>query len=712
MSSSKESVVLIIDTGVSVAQKPDNASKSFLDLSLEAASVIVERRLFQESKDDVAVILVGSAVTNNSLGYEGVNVIERGLAPADWDLITFLREHVEASDEEPDWLDGVTVACDLLKRESGVEYGKNKYTEMSLILFSDMASGADLDQLDVIIKGMNMLEKVTFTCVCPDSLVQDEDDETGDNGDTNDNPYDNPQPSTSRGEPSKLTKKRQLPKKPVTLIQKQNREALIQFVNARPEHNSINGIENDILEQLLFRKKRMEKPWPWKVMLEISSDIRINTTGFCWKRREKPKAWKRCLAKGGEEELQAVTKYYRDTGNDEDEQEEVTAEEVIMGYRFGQEIVSISEDDEEAAKFDGGPKSMKLFGFLSRDQLRMHQFVGDGCMAFMPSEGDGNSIRAWSALISAMQELNMVAVVRKVYNRNSAPRLGALIPEENEEGEVFLCYVELPFAEDIKQLEFPSLPTVSDEQQNLMDNLVDCMSLVQEFEDGGVLDVLDQSQVMDPSTQYLFQSLSFRARNPGRVLPAPGDHILNSLMSEQQAEIDRCSAPVLERIKEKFSTKINEKALNKRKRSDNDEDETAKRARTAQDDVTEVGTVTPVEDFRFLLSHTVSNNTTFATVSHQLESVIINLLNSTFAASINNKVLACLTVYREECISRRSPQLYNEFMKKVKSSLGDNTKLLLDVAEDNLGLILDSEAPGGVEQKDAGEFLIPPDVNN
>ena len=122
--------------------------------------------------------------------------------------------------------------------------------------------------------------------------------------------------------------------------------------------------------------------------------------------------------------------------------------------------------------------------------------------------------------------------------------------------------------------------------------------------------------------------------------------------------------------------------------------------------------MTPVEDFRFLLSHTVSNNTTFATVSHQLESVIINLLNSKFAASINNKVLACLTVYREECISRRSPQLYNEFMKKVKSSLGDNTKLLLDVAEDNLGLILDSEAPGGMEEKEAEEFLIPPDVNN
>ena len=49
-------------------------------------------------------------------------------------------------------------------------------------------------------------------------------------------------------------------------------------------------------------------------------------------------------------------------------------------------------------------------------------------------------------------------------------------------------------------------------------------------------------------------------------------------------------------------------------------------------------------------------------------------------------------------------------MRKVKEKCeGENEKILLEIAEANLGLIADSEVRGGVEEREAAEFLMPPD---
>ena len=74
---------------------------------------------------------------------------------------------------------------------------------------------------------------------------------------------------------------------------------------------------------------------------------------------------------------------------------------------------------------------------------------------------------------------------------------------------------------------------------------------------------------------------------------------------------------------------------------------------------------------------------------------------------MSSKILACLTAYREECVAKTLPHLYNEFLKKLKSNLGDAGKLLLDIAESNVGLIADSEVAGGVSDTEAMQFLLP-----
>lgn len=56
--------------------------------------------------------------------------------------------------------------------------------------------------------------------------------------------------------------------------------------------------------------------------------------------------------------------------------------------------------------------------------------------------------------------ITMIMVIllsRRVYNRATAPRLGVLAPEFDDEGGLVLSYVDLPFAEDRRELQFAPL---------------------------------------------------------------------------------------------------------------------------------------------------------------------------------------------------------------------------------------------------------------
>ena len=354
---------------------------------------------------------------------------------------------------------------------------------------------------------------------------------------------------------------------------------------------------------------------------------------------------------------------------------------------------------------------MTLFGFLSRQEIKIHQLVGDGCMVFMPSEGDGNSQRAWSALIQAMLELDMVAIVRKVYNKSSAPRLGALIPEYNEDGDIMLIFVELPFAEDLKQMEFPSLPKPNEEQVEAMDDLVDQMMLSEVDDEGNELNnCFEPSEMLNPNIQYQYQCIRHRALHPGMILPSPDEHILNILRVPE--EIESAAEPAFERIRELFKTKVIESSANKKRKltdNDNNEDDDNKKAKTDNNKATEVGTASPLEDFHYLLSHSITNNTSFELIAHQLELVIMKLLSSNYGGNIFRKIEECLRALREECCSRGKPKIYNDFIKKVKASLDPSSKMWLDIIEANLGLIANSEVAGGVNDQEAADFMMPPE---
>ena len=135
--------------------------------------------------------------------------------------------------------------------------------------------------------GIKMMENLEFTFIGP-TWRNEEENKTDD---------ESPDESSSRGEPSKLTRKRLYPTKTASRVQATNGLIIDQLVQVTDGDTST---LDEALEAMLFKQKKIKKPWPWKVCFSLGPDIKINTTGYIMTRRENPKPWKRCLAKGGE----------------------------------------------------------------------------------------------------------------------------------------------------------------------------------------------------------------------------------------------------------------------------------------------------------------------------------------------------------------------------------------------------------------------------
>ena len=58
---------------------------------------------------------------------------------------------------------------------------------------------------------------------------------------------------------------------------------------------------------------------------------------------------------------------------------------------------------------------MTVLGFMPRTEIRRQLLLGDGAMTFQPVEDDENSATALSALAFALLDLEMAAVVRRVF---------------------------------------------------------------------------------------------------------------------------------------------------------------------------------------------------------------------------------------------------------------------------------------------------------
>ncbi|XP_048780641.2 X-ray repair cross-complementing protein 5-like isoform X2 [Ostrea edulis] len=699
----KEAIAIVLDIGPSMNNAPPG-EETPMQTAVDAIKMILQRKMFSESKDEVSLVLFGTPGTDNPLSddesYENIS-IARPLGLVDFDFLQQVQNDITPSNISADFIDALVVAMDHLVNAT---QGKKGFGFKRLILLSDLGGEFGDDQIDTIIAGIKN-SGTELNVIGPD--IDD-----GDDDDDDDSQKPGPSGAANGHQKGKTAQQR-------------NGEAMLKRILQEVDGECYNFSE--ALPALSYFQMRQVRPTPWKVQLEITSEVRIPVCSYIKIKDFKVKSFKKVYAKDEDADIDTLRTYHK---NDEEETE-VEKEDIVEGHRYGTTLVPMSEDDKLNMKYKA-EKCLKALGFTKMENVKRHHFMGDNTHYVVADKDDEAASVALSSLINALYETNMAIIVRKVYSAATAPKLGCLMPHIKSSYEC-LIYVELPFTEDIRQYTFGSLPLKEETQANKKYKPTDAqldainelinqsdLSQVTEDEDGEKIEALKPKLIFHPYFQRLYQCLQHRAFEPHDPLPELSPLIANSLKPPQEVSA-RCEVQC-EKIKELFKLEVVKKKDDKKTgenmfKQKEDEEPSSKKIKLDDDlgggladmtkaDVTEVGTVTPVDDFIALINQRDADR--FEEASKQMQKRVEQLVTDSFGPQFYGKALDCLKTLREQSVKKSEPMLYNTYMKKLKEFLiekgrRDFWEMLVDEKQ---GLISKMESEDStVTQEEAKAFV-------
>ncbi|KAM7105197.1 X-ray repair cross-complementing protein 5 isoform 1-T1 [Molossus nigricans] len=705
-SGNKAAVVLCMDVGFAMSNSLPGEESPF-ELAKKVMTMFVQRQVFAESKDEIALVLFGTDGTDNALAckdqYQNITV-HRHLMLPDFDLLEDIESKIQPGSQQADFLDALIVCMDVIQQET---VGK-KFEKRHIEVFTDLSSPFSNDQLDTIIHNLRK-SGISLQFFLPFPIGKE--DGAGDGGGGN-------LPSDHHGS--------SLPLKGITEQQKEGIRMVKRVMMSLEGEDGLDEIYSfsESLRQLCLFKKIEKSSIPWSCQLTIGSNLSIKIFAYKSILQEKvKKSWTVVDARTlKREDLHKETVYCL---NDDDETE-VPKEDTIQGFRYGSDIIPFSKVDEEQMKYKSEGKCFSVLGFCRSSQVHWKYFIGNQTLKVFAAKDDEAAAVALSSLIHALDELAMVAIVRYAYDRRANPQVGVAFPQIKDTYEC-LVYVQLPFMEDLRQYMFSSLKnnkkyTPTEAQLSAVDALIDSMSLVKKNEEEDTIeDLFPTTKIPNPQFQRLFQCLLHRALHPQEPLPPLQQHVLNMLDPPTEVTA-RCQTP-LSRIKTLFP--LTEAVKRKEQRTAQDifqdkheEGPTSKKLKTEEGEahfslsslaegvVTKVGSVNPAENFRVLVRQ---KNASFEEASHQLINHMEQFLD-TNETPYFMKTMDCIRVFREEAIQFSEDQRFNDFLKALreKVEIKQLNHFWEIVIQDGITLITKDEASGSsVTAEEAKKFLAP-----
>ncbi|KAM4836485.1 X-ray repair cross-complementing protein 5 [Thomomys bottae] len=708
---SKAAVVLCMDVGFTMNNCFPGKESPF-EQAKKVMTMFIQRQVFSESKDEIALVLFGTDGTENSLAggdqYQNITV-HRHLMLPDFDLLEDIENKIQPGSQQADFLDALIVCMDVIQRET---VGK-KFEKRHIEVFTDLSSPFSKDQVDIIIQNVKK-SGISLQFFLPFPLGKKYG--TGDRGDGN-----------FSLDHSELP----FPQKEITQQQKEGIQMVEKMMMSLEGEDGLDEIYSfsESLRQLNVFKKLERRSMPWPCQLTIGSNLSIRIVAYKSIIQTKVrKTWiivdARTLKK---EDVRRETVYCL---NDDDETE-VSKEDTIQGFRYGSDIVPFSKVDEEQMKYKSDGKCFSVLGFCRSSQVQRRFFMGNQVLKVFAAKGDEAAAVALSSLIHALDELDMVAIIRYAYGAKTNPQVGVAFPLIKEAYEC-LVYVQLPFMEDLRQYMFSSLKnnkkcTPSEAQLSAIDELIDSMSLIKKDEEEGTIeDLFQTTKIPNPEFQRLFQCLLHRALHPQEPLPPVQQHLLSMLDPPTEVTV-KCQSsfskiktlfPLTEAIKKKDQIPAQDIF------QDNHEEEpSAKKSKTeegeanfsisslAEGTVTKVGSIDPVGNFRVLVRQ---KNASFEEVSRQLINHIEQFLE-TNEVPYFMKSMDCIRAFREEAVQFSEEQCFNTFLKTLREKV--EVKQLRHfwdiVVQDGITLISKDEASGSsITAEEAKQFLAPKEKPN
>ncbi|XP_042351153.1 X-ray repair cross-complementing protein 5 [Plectropomus leopardus] len=659
MAGGKSALVLCMDVGFSMSNSAPGEEPPF-ELAKKVIQKFVQRQVFSESKDELALVLFGTDSTKNPLDQDGQyqNItVHRNLMIPDFELLEEIENQIHPESQQADWLDALVVCMDLL--QTGTK-GK-KCDRLNIALLTDLNTQASSEQIDVIIENLKQAG-ITLQFFLP--FPAEEDEEGG--GDAN---------GRGPGHPGMG--------KGLSREQKSGLDMVKHIMLSLDEEDGLDEIYTfrNAVEQLCMFKRIERRPMAWPCQLTIGSCLPIRIVGYKAVTEEKlKKSWITVDAQTNQrDDVKRETVYCLD----DDNETEVQRDDTIQGFRYGSDIVPFSKVDQDQMKYKHDGKCFAVLGFTKENMIRRHQFMGTQVIKIFAAKDDEHAAVALSALIRALDELNMVAIVRYAYDRRSNPQVGAAFPCIKP-GYECLMYIQLPFMEDLRQFTFPSLEnnkkfTPTDTQLSAVDSLIDSMMLVEKDDNEEQKDMFKVHHIPNPAFQRLFQCLHHRAVSPASPLP-PIEPWLKAALERPEVITERCQAP-LEEIKKKFPlTEVEKKKKLKtsaqifgkdseepdaKKAKGDEEEEEYNLADIAEGSVTSVGSVDPARDFRTLIK---KKSLPFGEVCQQLTHRIEQLLSNK-NTHYYMKSITCIQAFREQSVKLGDASLYNSYLQSLKRSI-------------------------------------------
>lgn len=158
--------------------------------------------------------------------------------------------------------------------------------------------------------------------------------------------------------------------------------------------------------------------------------------------------------------------------------------QMTHAIEYGGERISFTSAELLAIKRTAAEQGLELLGFKPRAALKFHHNVKHSAFLFPNEAVVKGGTKAFAALVEQMAQLDRIAICTLAARANAPSRLVALLPQREECDEhgtpllpCGLCVVPLPFADDIRRLELPSLPVPPAELRAAMKAVVKTIEL-------------------------------------------------------------------------------------------------------------------------------------------------------------------------------------------------------------------------------------------
>lgn len=442
--------------------------------------------------------------------------------------------------------------------------------------------------------------------------------------------------------------------------------------------------------QLLYYQRKAKRPFPWNCALTIGSEFSINIAAYVYIKDEPFfESFKtECLEANT---FTKLTTTYRRNNEEIDKPED---HDLVRAFMYGKQVCPVDDD----MKYDGGKKCLSCIAFCRRTYIPPKFYTGEGCHLVLPQPERKKSAKLFAALVTAMINRNYLIVARKLYRDNTKPHLVVLVPHQEEAG-MYLTMMELPYDEDVIYTQFPALRNekykTSADQAAAMDELLNKMDLMNAVEDES--GISEHIVSLNPVQQHMCNAVAFRALNPGEPLPPFNEELLKlfdvpyKIKKESQNAIDEIEKLFkLEIVREKIKKPFGQKTKGAAEDPDGDiqmESENLSEKKT----ITKIGTVTPAEDFLFLVKY---GSDRFSNLCDQIQNIIYDYIFKV-TTDYTDKAIETTAAYRE-IAKVNGPFQYNNWVRELKETMIKRNKI--DewhniFTKEGLGLISIDESP-------------------